>query len=57
MRRCRDPETAVSNLWSPGGVRGRLQRVTPVGWQRRAAAAASAAGAGAAAVAAVYPEG
>jgi len=30
-RSCRDPETAVSNFWSPGGARGRLQRVPSAG--------------------------
>jgi len=30
-RSCRDPETAVSNFWSPGGVRGRAQRVPSAG--------------------------
>jgi len=28
---CRDPETTVSNFWSPGGARGRLQRVPSAG--------------------------
>jgi len=28
---CRDPETAVINFWSPGGVRGRPQRVPSAG--------------------------
>ena len=28
---CRDPETAVNNFWSPGGVRGRPQRVPSAG--------------------------
>ena len=34
-RSCRDPETAVSNFWSLGGVRGRPQRVLSDGSGRR----------------------
>jgi len=30
-RSCRDPETDVSNFWSPGGIRGRPQRVPSAG--------------------------
>jgi len=53
-RSCRDPETAVSNFWSPGAVRGRPQRVPSAAAAGGAVSAGAAAGA---AGAAVYPNG